>query len=169
MIRRPPRSTLFPYTTLFRSILRSGIGIFYDRLPLLAGDYTRNLSRVVTCFDPECQPQLSPYVYQNVYARVDDKGRQIIPPGRNLGSTPYNLTWNLEADREVRPHVVVRLSFLSSRTFNEFIVDPQNLAANGPVLLLTNTGKSRYQELESTLRLRPSESADFNLDRKSVV
>src|SRR3712207_7456130 len=26
MIRRPPRSTLFPYTTLFRSISRTGIG-----------------------------------------------------------------------------------------------------------------------------------------------
>src|SRR2546430_12831865 len=24
MIRRPPRSTLFPYTTLFRSLIRSG-------------------------------------------------------------------------------------------------------------------------------------------------
>src|SRR6476646_10786050 len=27
MIRRPPRSTLFPYTTLFRSIRRSGVVI----------------------------------------------------------------------------------------------------------------------------------------------
>src|SRR2546422_5458050 len=26
MIRRPPRSTLFPYTTLFRSIAANGIG-----------------------------------------------------------------------------------------------------------------------------------------------
>src|SRR5260370_35971130 len=26
MIRRPPRSTLFPYTTLFRSVLDIGIG-----------------------------------------------------------------------------------------------------------------------------------------------
>src|SRR3712207_7632905 len=26
MIRRPPRSTLFPYTTLFRSIIRRGAG-----------------------------------------------------------------------------------------------------------------------------------------------
>src|SRR2546425_6069635 len=26
MIRRPPRSTLFPYTTLFRSLLHFGIG-----------------------------------------------------------------------------------------------------------------------------------------------
>src|SRR3712207_7241193 len=25
MIRRPPRSTLFPYTTLFRSMLRTGL------------------------------------------------------------------------------------------------------------------------------------------------
>src|SRR5258708_13157960 len=29
MIRRPPRSTLFPYTTLFRSVaVRSGDGVF---------------------------------------------------------------------------------------------------------------------------------------------
>src|SRR5256885_6148404 len=27
MIRRPPRSTLFPYTTLFRSVLDNGRGI----------------------------------------------------------------------------------------------------------------------------------------------
>src|SRR5256886_4889940 len=32
MIRRPPRSTLFPYTTLFRSDLYSGVGFF--TLPL---------------------------------------------------------------------------------------------------------------------------------------
>src|SRR3712207_8581167 len=34
MIRRPPRSTLFPYTTLFRSLL----GAAYARLPHPAGD-----------------------------------------------------------------------------------------------------------------------------------
>src|SRR2546430_12187618 len=27
MIRRPPRSTLFPYTTLFRSLLGLGLGV----------------------------------------------------------------------------------------------------------------------------------------------
>src|SRR3712207_7386743 len=27
MIRRPPRSTLFPYTTLFRSLLGGGLGV----------------------------------------------------------------------------------------------------------------------------------------------
>src|SRR2546427_2584335 len=33
MIRRPPRSTLFPYTTLFRSLFEeaAGIGLYRDR------------------------------------------------------------------------------------------------------------------------------------------
>src|SRR3712207_7906561 len=32
MIRRPPRSTLFPYTTLFRSGLSEGIGNLFKQL-----------------------------------------------------------------------------------------------------------------------------------------
>src|SRR3989449_2595741 len=40
MIRRPPRSTLFPYTTLFRSLVQVegrtyGIPMFYILLPML--------------------------------------------------------------------------------------------------------------------------------------
>src|SRR5256885_10685314 len=32
MIRRPPRSTLFPYTTLFRSLLEQALGLLEGRL-----------------------------------------------------------------------------------------------------------------------------------------
>src|ERR1044072_652278 len=35
MIRRPPRSTLFPYTTLFRSVVRSKNAAQGERLALL--------------------------------------------------------------------------------------------------------------------------------------
>src|SRR5438128_3670530 len=39
MIRRPPRSTLFPYTTLFRSVLRERVGAvgLVDRVSLVGG------------------------------------------------------------------------------------------------------------------------------------
>src|SRR5205809_1887688 len=33
MTRRPPRSTLFPYTTLFRSVLRDGLAIRRAKWP----------------------------------------------------------------------------------------------------------------------------------------
>src|SRR2546430_9383487 len=32
MIRRPPRSTLFPYTTLFRSLARGGAPVLLDEV-----------------------------------------------------------------------------------------------------------------------------------------
>src|SRR5258708_10415431 len=38
MIRRPPRSTLFPYTTLFRSLGRSGARFSIRRVSLAAGN-----------------------------------------------------------------------------------------------------------------------------------
>src|SRR2546425_7099746 len=41
MIRRPPRSTLFPYTTLFRSVnecCQLGVPALYVPLPSAAGD-----------------------------------------------------------------------------------------------------------------------------------
>src|SRR5439155_9215035 len=37
MIRRPPRSTLFPYTTLFRSVERSAFEPWYAQLNLVVG------------------------------------------------------------------------------------------------------------------------------------
>src|SRR2546430_3018224 len=45
MIRRPPRSTLFPYTTLFRSVLRTRMRPFGDgarRFPRMVRDLARS-------------------------------------------------------------------------------------------------------------------------------
>src|SRR5689334_23514637 len=38
MIRRPPRSTLFPYTTLFRSLLAAAQGLLDERVAAARGE-----------------------------------------------------------------------------------------------------------------------------------
>src|SRR2546430_11910869 len=43
MIRRPPRSTLFPYTTLFRSTLQLRFAFTYSQGDALAIDVQRDL------------------------------------------------------------------------------------------------------------------------------
>ncbi len=146
-----------------KTIFRGGFGLFNDRVPLLAGDFRRNSVRTVQDFDPAGIPLGPPVVYNNAYVRVTEQGQHIIPPGRDLGSTPYNLTWNLEANQELAPHLVARLSYLSSRTFDEFIISPLAPPGGAPILLLTNTGGARYHELESTVRYRPIEGADLNV------
>ena len=145
-----------------KTIFRAGVGIFNDRVPLLAGDFTKNPTRTVSTFDEQGLPVGAPLVFRNAYVKVDEKGRRIIPPGRDLGSTPYNVTWSLEVNREIVPRVVARFSYLSSRTYAEFVVDPLVPSSGDPILLLTNTGGMRYHEFESTLRARVSEKADVN-------
>jgi len=146
-----------------KTIFRGGVGVFYDRVPLLAGSFTDNPTRVVTIFDEQGIPLGPPVSFQNAYGYVREQGIQLVPPGHDLDSTPYNVTWNTELDREVRPHVLVRLNYLSSRTYDLFIVGPEQLPGTNPLLLLTNNGGSRYHEFEATVRVRPNERADLNL------
>jgi hypothetical protein len=145
-----------------KTILRSGAGLFYERVPLLAADFTENPDRIVTQFDTLGNPLGPPLVFHNAYEKVTENG--IVVPSRNrLGSTPYNFTWSAELDQELRPDVIARVSYLSSRTYDVFKINPLPQATGGPTLLLSNTGGSRYHELETTLRVRPREVADFNV------
>src|SRR2546430_9283810 len=54
MIRRPPRSTLFPYTTLFRSYCFAG-GALLDVLPRLVADNAQG-----ELYLPDVLPHLRP-------------------------------------------------------------------------------------------------------------
>src|SRR5256886_11208173 len=48
MIRRPPRSTLFPYTTLFRSRADAAVDLYLNNVDIdLADDLRRSVTRSV--------------------------------------------------------------------------------------------------------------------------
>jgi hypothetical protein len=159
----PRGGVVFSPTKSGKTILRGGAGVFFDRLPLLAGDFTENPTRQVTLFDTLGVPLGPPTVYHNSYEGFKENGQQIVVSGTQLGSTPYNITWNTEFDQEIRPHIIARVSFLASRTFNEFTVNPQVISPTDGLLLLSNLGASRYHEFEATLRVRPSDKVDFNI------
>ena len=143
-----------------KTILRGGIGVFYDRAPLLGGDFVNNPARIVSFFDAQGAPQGTPLFFRNAYAR-DGGERGLASLSDHLHSTPLNLTWNLEADRELRANVVLRLSYLSSRSYDQFFVDPRGDPTAGPLLLLSDRGSSRYQEFQSTLHIRRTESSEW--------
>src|SRR2546421_2295784 len=61
MIRRPPRSTLFPYTTLFRSINRTSLGTENHLPQLHNGDILKTVIVTMTVFNmsPLCRDRKS--------------------------------------------------------------------------------------------------------------
>src|SRR5260370_40151152 len=71
MIRRPPRSTLFPYTTLFRSLLTSF-----------------EIDAAVCDLDPQNQtgtPCICPHVSDSMHPHIDCNEALAIPMSRLLG------------------------------------------------------------------------------------
>src|SRR2546422_9646161 len=84
MIRRPPRSTLFPYTTLFRSRPGSGGISNYDALA----------ARLASTADVR---SVTPAVYQTVLLSFGGQARRVVvkrvepPRERRLDEAPQRL------------------------------------------------------------------------------
>src|SRR5687768_17797026 len=55
MIRRPPRSTLFPYTTLFRSIQVSNHAVVFENLNLVVRKHCRE-EEAMSCLGSRLVP-----------------------------------------------------------------------------------------------------------------
>jgi hypothetical protein len=145
-----------------RTILRGGVGVFNTRVPSLAGDFTSNQTRVTTLLGPAEQPLGPPLPFPNEYEILNEENQPVLTTSQHLESTPINTTSSLELDRELRPQMTLRFSFVDSRTRSEFIVGPTLRPNGSAALVLSNTGASRYEEFESTFHYRPNSNAEFN-------
>ena len=146
-----------------KTVLRTGAGIFYDRVPLLATTFTQNAMRVASFYDQAGQMVGAPVPFQNAY--LETKGGQTaFGDSRNPGTSAHNVTWNLGADRQLRPSMTLRLNYLQSQTSNLFVVSPWT-SANGdnPLLALTHTGNSHYREFQAAVRYQVSRRGELNV------
>lgn len=146
-----------------RTVIHGGAGVFYNRVALLAADFPENPERTISLFEPDGAPIGGATLYPNTYSLIGGNGQQYLPTHNQLGSTPYDTTWSIALDQELRPDWWLTGSVLSSRYYDEYIVSPETLADGGHAFVLTNTGSARYQEFIATTRWRPGEKVDVNL------
>jgi carboxypeptidase family protein len=146
-----------------KTVIRTGVGLFYSLLPLLAGDFRANPGRVVTPFDAVGLPSGLPVSYTNVYAGgLDPLTASTLPS--QPGTTPRNLTWNAGVERELRKTVFLRVGYIDSHTTYLFAVDPRTARPGAPSFLaLTNAGSSHYRELESTVHFTFRRNDEVNV------
>ncbi len=144
-----------------KTVFRASAGLFYDRFPLLGADFTNNPERVVSRFDTAGLLTGPAEIFRNVCAERSAAGPQILASCTDFSSTPYNTSWRAEVEHRFPHHVVARFGYLSSRTFNEFVVAPTMDPNGTPLLMLTNRGHSRYHDIEVSLRYHPNANADI--------
>ncbi len=144
-----------------KTVLRAGVGRFFAHTPLLAGDFFNNPARQVSSFDDLGNLLGPPITYVNAYGDINPQG-QLVASTKFPGIVPYNWTWSVEADHELNPRVMLRLSFLSSRAYDQYIINPVTDLATGPAMLLTPHGASLYNEFESTVHFRINRFTEWN-------
>ena len=146
-----------------KTVIRTGVGLFYSLLPLLAGDFAANPTRVITPFDTAGLPSGPPVTYTNAYAgRMNPLTASALPS--QPGTTPRNLTWNIEVERQLRRNVSLRVGYTDSHTTHLFTVNPFTAAPGAQsYLALTDTGSSHYRELESTVHFTFHRNDEVNV------
>src|SRR2546430_9726634 len=101
MIRRPPRSTLFPYTTLFRSCRLEEPGMMRILLELLAKPVYPHVNRPGLSFI--C---ISPYISHEFRARQDRKSTRLNSSHSQTSYAVFCLKKknNIDTDRYSMPY-----------------------------------------------------------------
>jgi hypothetical protein len=145
-----------------KTVIRAGAGLFYSLLPLLAGNFAANPTQVITPFDTAGLPSGPPLTYTNAYAGglnpLTASGLASQP-----GTTPRNLTWNVEVEHALRKNLLLRVGYIDSHTTYLFAVNPFTAAAGEQSFLaLTNTGSSHYREIESTVHFSFHRTDEIN-------
>ena len=123
-----------------KTALRGGVGLFYDKIPLDIATFLHYPAEMVTDYAGDgVLPLGSPLLFVH----------RMMSPGLRQ---PYGLAWNVQLDRELTQHLMLRLGYNERHTHHDFYLDPVATLTQSPSLELWNTGRQRYRDFEVTLR-----------------
>jgi hypothetical protein len=132
-----------------RTVVRGGIGVFYDTIDLNVATFPQLQNRILTRYGLDGQELIGLPVSQR-YEFTDGKIR-----------TPRSINWNIEVDREWIRNLFVRVGYAQRQGQHEFVLNPGPIQNNESILGLSNSGSSRYRELQITTRYKFRERDEF--------
>jgi hypothetical protein len=148
-----------------KTVIRAGAGVFFDRVPMLATDFTDNLTRVVSVYDASGQVIGTPVSFENVYLQETSGGGFAVATD-DLDASARNVTWNVELDRELRRNLQFRISYLQSATSDLPVVSPMpdDGSPDGASLMgLAYSGNASYHALEAALHFQPTDRDELDV------
>jgi hypothetical protein len=115
------------------TVLRAGIGLFYDRIPLAAGYFPQLQERIVTTFAPDG-------------LTITDGPRRFNNTIEGPMRDPRSLRWSLQLDQGITKNLIARIGYLSRSTRNDLIIEPRVGATSA--LVLSSNGRAHYNEFQ---------------------
>ena len=128
----PRAGFLLALTSDGKTLLKGGVGMFYDRVPLIYPIFAQLPNRTVSLLGTNGQ-ESSSISYLN----------QITGGLHN----PQSTAWNVALERQVLESLTLRVSYEQRNTSKVFVVSPVSEGNTG-IIALSNSGRNTYQEFQ---------------------
>jgi len=145
------------------TLIRAGVGLFYDRVPLNVYAFNQYPSQVITMFGADGQVSAGPFLYQNGLGTVDVRYPFVFQESNAGNFSPRSATGSLQIEQPLTQHVKLRVGYMQTASSGLVIMNTvaPNPATNTGADLLSGTGQSRYRQFEVTTRVRLNEKREL--------
>jgi TonB dependent receptor/Carboxypeptidase regulatory-like domain len=141
-----------------RTVVRGGIGLFYDRSPLSSRyfelEQLSDNDELIgnTAIDNSTQTHFPTRVvtsYANDGVTVIDGPREFMNVIHGPLRDALSRRWSLQVDRSLTKHLTLRLGYLRRSSKNEPIIIPKTSGTDQGLLVLKSRGVSKYDEFQA--------------------
>ncbi len=159
--RTAPRSGFTWTPDEGKTVVRGGIGVFYDSVPLDVYAFNSYPQQTITTYNSSGTPVGPPVQYLNLTSQEAQSSFSLVDRSRKSGNfAPFSVAWNAGLERRVNHLLLLRVKYLQGQEQDMITLQPE-VIQNQNAFVLGGSGWAHTHQTEFTARIGAASNRRF--------
>jgi hypothetical protein len=160
-MRAAPRTGFVWTPDAGTTVVRGGIGVFYDSVPLDIYAFNSYPQQTITTYNSSGVLVGPPVQYINLTSQAAQSNFPFVDRSLKNGNfAPYSVAWNVEFEHAVNRFLLLRVKYLQSHEQDMITLQPE-VIQNQNAFVLGSSGSAQTRQAEFTARIGASSNRQF--------